>query len=162
MSGLGRLLGAGMLGGAAELAWVALYCGPVDGAEVARQVTETLVSGAGASTHALAWGIGIHMALSLLLALAYGLLVWEPLRHRLGGAAAFVFSCSALAAVWALNFFVVLPIVNPAFVELMPYSVTLASKLMFGMAMAAALTWKLRPSRAPEVYASILITNGSD
>src|SRR5690349_11354166 len=98
-NGLPRLLAAGLLGGAAELAWVGLYCGPVAGAEVARQVTETLVSGAGASAHAFAWGIAIHMLLSVLLALAYGALVWGPLRRRLGRAADYVVACSTLALV---------------------------------------------------------------
>jgi hypothetical protein len=39
------------------------------------------------------------------------------------------------AAIWAINFFVILPVVNAEFVTLMPYAVTLASKLGFGVAM---------------------------
>ena len=46
---------------------------------------------------------------------------------------------AALAGVWALNFFVVLPIISPAFVHLVPYAVSLTSKLLFGVAAAATL-----------------------
>ena len=50
------------------------------------------------------------------------------------------FMLVALAGVWAINFFVVLPIVSPGFVGIMPYAVSLASKLLFGAAAAAAAT----------------------
>jgi hypothetical protein len=145
---LRRILAAGVLGGCAEAAWVAVYCGPAAAAEVARQVAESIVGGAGASAHALAWGVAIHMLLSVLLALAYAMFVWQPVVRRLGMAAQLAISGAVLAAVWAVNFLVVLPAVNPAFVELMPYSVTLASKLMFGMAMAAGLGFGSRERAA--------------
>jgi hypothetical protein len=43
---------------------------------------------------------------------------------------------AALAAVWGINFLVALPRLNPDFVHLLPYGVTLASKLLFGVAAA--------------------------
>jgi hypothetical protein len=43
---------------------------------------------------------------------------------------------AALAGVWAVNFFVVLPLVSPAFVHIVPYAVSLTSKLLFGVAAA--------------------------
>ena len=49
---------------------------------------------------------------------------------------------TALAGVWAINFFVVLPIVSPAFVHVVPYAVSLTSKLLFGVAAAAVLRWQ--------------------
>jgi hypothetical protein len=45
----------------------------------------------------------------------------------------------ALTAIWAFNFFALLPTVNADFAGLMPYAVTLGSKLLFGVAMAATL-----------------------
>ena len=45
----------------------------------------------------------------------------------------------ALGLIWAVNFFVLLPAINPLFVELMPHGVTLLSKLLFAVAMAATL-----------------------
>jgi len=44
------------------------------------------------------------------------------------------FMLAALAGVWAVNFFVVLPIVSPSFVHIVPYAVSLTSKLLFGVA----------------------------
>jgi hypothetical protein len=46
------------------------------------------------------------------------------------------FMLAALAGVWAVNFFVVLPLVSPAFVHIVPYAVSLTSKLLFGVAAA--------------------------
>ena len=46
----------------------------------------------------------------------------------------------ALAAVWVINYFIILPVVSPAFVRLLPFAVTLASKLAFGVAAAIALS----------------------
>ena len=148
-NGVGRMLIAGILGGAAEMAWVTLYCGTAGGAEVARQVTATFASGGAGAQYAVAMGIAIHLVLSTLVALCYALLIWKPLARTLGTAAHFVLASVALAVLWALNFFIVLPWVNPAFVDLLPYSVSLASKLMFGMAMAAGLVWKR--SSAPSI-----------
>jgi hypothetical protein len=45
-------------------------------------------------------------------------------------------SLAALAGVWATNFFVVLPIVGAAFIHLVPYAISLSSKLLFGAAAA--------------------------
>jgi len=43
---------------------------------------------------------------------------------------------AALFYVWAINFFVVLPFVSPAFTSIVPYAVSLASKLLFAVAAA--------------------------
>jgi hypothetical protein len=51
-----------------------------------------------------------------------------------------------LACVWAINFFVVLPLISPAFVTLVPYPVSLVSKLLFGVAAAAVLRHHARGS----------------
>ncbi len=45
-----------------------------------------------------------------------------------------------LAAVWTMNFFIVLPVLNPVFIVLMPYPATFASKMLFALAMAGVLT----------------------
>jgi hypothetical protein len=46
---------------------------------------------------------------------------------------------AALAMVWAFNFFILLPLIDPAFVALMPYPASLLSKLLFGLAGAVML-----------------------
>ena len=56
---------------------------------------------------------------------------WQAKFHRLASL--------MLAAVWAVNFLVVLPVLSPDFVTLLAYPVTLISKLMFGLAAARSL-----------------------
>jgi hypothetical protein len=128
---------AGAAGGAAEIAWVGAYSSvsSTSGLEVARAVTSTIMPAAGALAIAPWLGIAIHMGLSL----ALGLLLAKLLLGFVRGAI-MTGALAALACVWALNFLLVLPVVNPALVALMPLAVTLASKLLFG----AALGWTLK------------------
>ena len=49
----------------------------------------------------------------------------------------FTVATVVLLAVWSANFLVVLPYLNPGFVQLLPYGVTLLSKLLFGLSAAA-------------------------
>lgn len=126
-------LAAGAAGGAAEILWIAAVA-PAQAAEVAQAVTATFHPGLQA---AAPMGVAIHMLLSLALGLVLGKVLLKVARGALVAAA-----MAALAAVWALNFLVVLPLVHPAFVTLLPFAVTLASKLLFG----AAFGWTLRLS----------------
>ncbi len=76
------------------------------------------------------------MMLAMLLGVAL-VCAWRALiAHRPGLTNPYPFMLAALAGVWAINFFVVLPIVSPAFTHLVPYAVSLASKLLFGVAAA--------------------------
>jgi hypothetical protein len=127
----------GSAGGLAEIVVVWLYSALTggDAAMVARRVASA-VGLDGASAVA---GVGIHMGLAMVLgiALSAGLQILGGRRAPNG--AIFSFMVGSLAAVWAINYFVVLPAVSPSFVHLLPYAVTLASKLAFGFAAAAAL-----------------------
>jgi hypothetical protein len=116
---------AGAAGGLAEILWVMIYSAftPVSAAVVAREVTASFFPALAAGSYGMWFGIGIHMALALLLGYAFAYLVWAL----------------TLAAVWTVNFFVVLPSLNPAFITLMPYSVTFASKMLFAVAMGGIL-----------------------
>ncbi len=139
---LKTILLAGLCGGLAEVVWVQLYASlaGLSGAEIARQVTATLLPGAADAAFAPGLGLIIHFALSLLLAVCYATLVWVPfLQRQRGSAASLVAAAAVLAAIWAVNFLAVLPLVNAEFVGLLPYPVTLGSKLLFGLAMAAVL-----------------------
>jgi hypothetical protein len=135
---------AGAAGGLAEIAWVTLYAGATGGnaAVLARGVT----SAAGVSVllpaSPVTLGIAVHMALAVALGVALAF-AWRMLRDgRFAATGPYPFALAALAGVWATNFFVVLPIVSPAFVHLVPYPVSLTSKLLFGVAAAAALQWQ--------------------
>ena len=84
----------------------------------------------------VALGIGVHMALAATLGIIL-IFAWRALsakRPHLSNP--YPFMLTALAAVWTVNFFVVLPIVSPAFIHIVPYAVSLMSKLLFGVAAA--------------------------
>lgn len=132
------ILLAGLCGGMAEIIWVKLYAllAGQSSAEVARQVTASLLPGMEHAALAPALGVAIHLALSLLVALAYALLVWLPFTRHRGPGVSVAVASGVLACLWAVNFLLLLPVVNAEFVHLLPYSVTLGSKLLFGMAMA--------------------------
>ena len=144
------MLLAGLAGGIAELVWVMLYSSltQASGSEVARQIVVTLFPVLMQAPSVVALGVAIHFALSLALAAAFVWIVWRPFIRNRGAVATFVGAAVALALIWAANFLVVLPRLNPDFVALMPYSVTLFSKLLFGVAMAWVLNGSLPTAAA--------------
>lgn len=135
------ILLAGLAGGAAEILWVALYSifAQASGSEIARQVAASMWPSLASGAFAVPAGIAIHLALSLVLGAFFAATIWLPFARRRGGAVTLACAVIALAGVLAVNFFIILPVLNPAFVTLMPYGVTLFSKLLFGVAMAWAL-----------------------
>lgn len=94
------------------------------------------VAGLAASQWAAASGIAIHMAL----AVGIGVLFVSGLRaarSTISTALQLVAAGVALGtAIWAFNFLVLLPEINPGFVELVPPAVALTSKLLFGLGLA--------------------------
>lgn len=135
------VLGAGLAGGIAEIVWVGLVGSQAAGGagEVARQVTASVLPGAGTLAVAPFAGVVIHLLLSVFLAFAFWRLVWRPFASQLTPVEAGLCGLGSLAAVWLVNFIVVLPALNPAFVTLLPLWATLISKLLFGAAMTAVL-----------------------
>jgi hypothetical protein len=132
---------AGLAGGLAEVIWVALYCSlaPLSGTQVLRQITASFFHASAGTEFAPMLGLALHLALSVLVACAFGWLVWRTFARRGGPVMTLAASLVSLGAIWTFNFFVLLPVVNPEFVGLMPYAVTLTSKLLFGIAMGATL-----------------------
>ena len=109
---------------------------------VVRGIVVTLVPALAASSWSIALGVLIHLGLAF--ALGLGLAVVVRLFSRPGRApySAFGLVMGVLAAVWAVNFLVALPYLNPDFVRLLPYEVTLLSKLLFGLSAAIVLRAK--------------------
>lgn len=132
---------AGIGGGLAEILWVMVYSAftPVSGMEVARAVTVSLFPALAAGASGAWLGVLIHMTLALALGGAFAYAIWKPLLRARGPLATLAVSALTLATVWTANFFVVLPALNPAFITLMPYSVTFASKMLFAVAMGGVL-----------------------
>src|SRR5450631_153812 len=142
----GLLVGAA--GGLAEIIWVSLYAGLTGGnaATLARGVTTAVGVTALLPESPVSIGIAVHMALAVLLGVAL-VGVWQTLSRR-DSISLYGFMLAALTAVWAVNFFVILPVVSAPFIGLLPYSVSLTSKLLFGLAAAVTLRRMARPQQA--------------
>jgi hypothetical protein len=136
---------AGAAGGLAEIVWVTLYAGATgaDPAVVARGVTTAAGLNALLPESPVTLGIGVHMILAVMLGVALAF-AWRALSaKRTGLANPYPFMMAVLAGVWVINFFVVLPIVSPAFIHMVPYAVSLTSKLLFGASAAAVVRRQL-------------------
>jgi hypothetical protein len=131
---------AGVAGGLAEIVWVSLYAIVTggDAAALARGVTTAAGVTALLPAAPVTIGIAVHMMLAVMLIVALAGL-WQALARTRRAGSLYAIVLAALAAVWAVNFFVVLPAISPAFVHLLPYSVSLMSKLLFGLAAAETL-----------------------
>jgi hypothetical protein len=138
-------LAAGFFGGVAEVLWIAMTAS--EPAVVARGVIGTIFPSMAQSSNAVALGVTAHMLIALALGVALAVGVRWFLSRVASPAKAFAVFAS-LIAVWAINFFVVLPVWNPEFVTLVPYSVSLISKALFGVAAAFTLIGMYRRSKA--------------
>lgn len=141
---------AGLAGGAAEVAWVMGYSAltGASGMAVARGVTTALLPGLSGSPFAAGLGVALHMLLALGLGVAVAAAFSAPLLSRIGDWSRSTLVVITLGVVWAFNFLVVLPLLEPNFLTLLPVAVTLASKLLFGVAAAATM----RTQRARTLY----------
>jgi len=146
---------AGAAGGVAEIVWVSLFATITGGnaATLARGVTTAAGVTALLPAAPVTMGIAVHMALAVVLGIALACL-WQALARTLDLRSRYGVVLVALTAVWAINFFVILPAVNPAFVALIPYPVSLLSKLLFGLAAAETLR---RGAAVQEVPAAVRV-----
>jgi len=133
----GIVIAAGAAGGMAEVLWIAVAATALgaDGWVIARAVSTTVIPDLAASNLAPWIGLLIHFLLSIVLATVFA----RVLSRQLHAAVIFLAALAALAAVWAFNFLLLLPLIDPVFVSLLPHPVTLVSKLLFGVAMASVL-----------------------
>jgi hypothetical protein len=131
----------GLAGGAAEVAWVIGYAGltGASSATVARGVTSAFLPGLSDSSYAIGLGLGLHMLLAVGLGIIVSAAFSAPLLRRISDWPRGMLVVLTLGAVWAFNFLVVLPILEPSFLTLLPAAATLASKLLFGVAAAVML-----------------------
>ncbi len=134
---------ASLAGGLAEILWVSLYASftSLTAATVAREVTASLLPAFAGGAMGVWLGIVMHMLLAVALGFSFAYLLWKPFARPHGMMATLAAAVLTLATVWTLNFFLVLPVLNPAFIDLMPYPVTFASKILFALAMTVILVW---------------------
>ena len=91
------------------------------------------------STSGVLVGVTIHMALAVALGIAIAIGCHALAGRWLRGARVYVVVSTALIGVWAFNFFLLLPLINSAFINLIPYPISFISKLIFGLAAAEIL-----------------------
>lgn len=132
---------AGMVGGVMEIGWISIYSyiSSVSAPNVARQISATILPYTADLYYAPMFGIFIHLILSLILAMFFSAIILKPAVRSYGTLGIMLSSLMTLGMVWAINFLIVLPMLNPSFISLMPYIVTLISKLLFGAAMGWVL-----------------------
>ena len=144
-SGIGETIRRGILagtaGGLAEIIWLSLYASITggDAAILARGVTTAAGVTALLPQAPVALGIGVHMAIAVSLGVVLAGLWQTLMQGGLRRSNRYGAMLATLAAIWAMNFLVVLPLVSPSFVHLVPFAVSLTSKLLFGLAAAETL-----------------------
>ena len=131
---------SGLAGALAEVIWVAAYCAltQVRGVDVLREITASVFPWVASSAVAPSLGLALHFALGIAVSYGFCVLVWPFVRGK-GSFSTLAAALVALLLIWAGNFFLLLPMINPRFVGLMPYGVTFVSKALFAIAMAATL-----------------------
>ena len=161
----GRILAAGVVGGLAEIAWVGTYAllAPMHLADIPREIAATVLPGTATSAAAPLVGVLIHFALSVVLALLWYSFIGRVLRRARALSTGVIIGAAtgALVVVWAINFLIVLPALNPRFVVLLPVWVTLLSKVLFGMAMGSVFAAGTRLASRGQVAAKRWIPNYS-
>jgi hypothetical protein len=137
---------AGLAGGLAEVVWIWTYATLTnsDAALVARAVAQAVRFDQEFSP--VVGGLAIHMGLAAVLGVAVALAI-RSVAASLHGFGLHATVGAALTIVWAVNFLVVLPLVSPQFVDVVPYAVSLVSKILFGVAVAGTLQLA-EPARA--------------
>lgn len=153
---------AGFAGGLAEVAVMGLYSGVsgLSGITILSLITATFTSDAFAFGALGAFdGLMIHFILSVAIGAAFGVL--QYIIHKNRGAVSYplvaVSGAAILVCIWAVNFFLLLPEINPAFVAYVPLLPSFVSKLSFGLSLglfARLLETSLFAGRARLVLAA--------
>ncbi len=139
-----KIILAGLAGGMTEIIWISIYSyfSSTNAIDISRQISVTVLPFTADSYFAPMFGIFIHLVLSLILAISFTAIILKPAMIQFGTTGVMLSSFMTLGIVWAINFLVVLPILNPSFTLLMPVIVTLISKLLFGVTMGWMLVKK--------------------
>jgi hypothetical protein len=138
---------AGLAGGTAEVMWVALYgmMSPTSSAAIARGIAATFSPELAANPMGVMAGVAIHMVIALLLGIAIVLAIRSLIPAERQTYLEPLMIVGLLVGIWAFNFLVLLPRINPDFITLIPYGASFASKVWFGIAAASVLLATAEP-----------------
>ncbi len=129
---------AGLAGGAAEVAYMGVYsyAEGISPSAILKLITSTFFApGFALGQWGPFAGLLIHFGLSLAIGVLFGLFVHLAL-PRLTFPKLLALGVVCLGAIWAMNFYVILPVYNAAFVKLIRPEAALLSKLSFGVVLA--------------------------
>ena len=104
---------------------------------------------AAAAPGAVAAGIAVHMALAAALGVGVAFAVRHLPLRPLGAGTEAIAVVTILVAIWAVNFGVVLPLLDSTLLGLVPTPVGFASKVLFGASAAAVLALAPADRRVP-------------
>ena len=134
---------AGMAGGMAEILWFVMIglLLSLNVQDVATGITSSVIPDLSHAGYAAPMGIIIHLLLSVILAAIYLFTLgrWSVSRFKLTGQ--LITGATALVLVWAVNYYLILPILNPSFIEATTYSLSLLSKVLFGISMVLTFNY---------------------
>lgn len=128
----------GLAGGVAEVVFMTVYgiLTGMSGVNLLNLITYTFFSGTFSFGHLGAVsGLVIHLLLSAVIGIFFGAFMYA-VHHGEKGVSysrVAVSGIAALIGIWAFNFFVLLPHINPQFVSYVPLTAAFFSKLMFGI-----------------------------
>ncbi|MBI5886205.1 MAG: hypothetical protein HZB85_06445 [Deltaproteobacteria bacterium] len=131
---------AGFAGGLAEVLVMGIYCGvsALSGITILSLITATFAPASFAFGALGAFdGLVIHLALSV--AIGAGFAIFQYLSHKDRVVVSYPFvvvtGALTLAGIWAFNFLILLPRINPAFAAYVPLAPSFVSKLSFGISL---------------------------
>lgn len=128
----------GLAGGVAEIVFMAVYClvSGKSGASILSLVTFTFSDRGFAFGPLGAYsGVLIHLALSILIGISFSIAMFL-IDNNKESATRTVFSAAVLlTGIWAFNFFILLPRINPEFVAMVPAKAAFFSKFLFGLSL---------------------------
>jgi len=154
---------AGLAGGLAEVVFMGGYSSitGLSSTEILKLITFTFFDSAVAFGPNGLWaGLLIHFALSLAIGLSFGLFARFALKGSFSYSKALAWGSIALIAIWACNFFIILPVYNARFIELVGPGAAFFSKLSFGVVLALGVRFACSASEAPAVMEAARATEG--
>lgn len=127
----------GLAGGLAEVFWILMLglSGQVHVEDITRAVALTLLPDSTPVSLLATAALGIHFGLSVLIGIAF-----VALTRRLQGTRDLLIAgLTVLMLVWAVNFFLLLPLLGSPLPAVLPLSLSFVSKALFALAMVPTL-----------------------